>query len=874
MGKVTISQVYYVEGLGHNLFSVGHFCDSDLEVAFRKHTSYIRDLEGVDLLKGSRGSNLYMLYLEDMLLSSPICLLSKASKTKSWLWHQRLSHLNFEYITTLAKQGLVEAVATACYTQNRFLICKRHNKTSYELLHNKKPNLSYLHVFGALCYPTNDSEDLGKLKPKADIRIFVGVEESPKTLQFHDDPLHEDSTSQGSSSNVQPSYTLLELLGKWTKNHPLANVIGDTSRSVSIRKQLKTNAMWCYFDAFLTSFEPNNFKETMLESSWIEDMQEEIHEFERLQAQLVAKGYRREEGVNFKELLAPVTRIEAIHIFIANTANKNMTIYQMDVKTAFLNGELHEVVYVSQPEGFVDQDKPNHVYMLKKALYGLKHAPRAWSDMMSSFLLSQEFSKVFGLYTSRPLDAACKKALNLLKKGLLVLEEGEGQNRRDLPRDIPLDRIEVLRYNTKGVKVRKRIMQTKTELTLEQTQQGVSDEVLVGPHGTKDSYKDGHGDKEKYEHVGPKVTSLQEGKRPQDDDKRLDVDDDLKNSQDHIQVKLKGTSSSLKKRRRQKRNEDICTELEYFSEEYDEEREMEPRPVRNMETTLVLCTRSSRTRRQRERMVDFKDVPNQDGGRVERNFEAHLGRSKNGQPLQSSLTSVHGGPQPSINIGGSLPLNDSAQIWWNSQKAGSILNYKDLKQKSQSHFSQQKKFTKTHLAVHNIKQREGKSTRAFVTRHTDDTLQILGLHEDQSISRFVHGLRTRNLVEFLSIDLPTTYKGLMEKTYTWIEAREVATNRAPSEQRRDYTTKRKSLEELTSGFREIKFPPVAGVNNASDPVIIKAKISRRQVNQVYMDSESLCEVIYEHCFLKLKPSIKSLRVDSKVPLVGFLGEHS
>ncbi|GKC26790.1 retrovirus-related pol polyprotein from transposon TNT 1-94 [Tanacetum coccineum] len=427
MGKVTISQVYYVEGLGHNLFSVGHFCDSDLEVAFRKHTSYIRDLEGVDLLKGSRGSNLYMLYLEDMLLSSPICLLSKASKTKSWLWHQRLSHLNFEYITTLAKQGLVEAVATACYTQNRFLICKRHNKTSYELLHNKKPNLSYLHVFGALCYPTNDSEDLGKLKPKADIGIFVGVEESPKTPQFHDDPLHEDSTSQGSSSNVQPSYTPLELLGKWTKNHPLANVIGDPSRSVSIRKQLKTNAMWCYFDAFLTSFEPNNFKETMLESSWIEDMQEEIHEFERLQvwelvpcpdfvmliklkwiykvkkdelggvlknkAQLVAKGYRKEEGIDFKESFAPVARIEVIRIFIANAANKNMTIYQMDVKTAFLNGELHEVVYVSQPEGFVDQDKPNHVYMLKKALYGLKHAPRAWYDMLSSFLLSQEFFK-------------------------------------------------------------------------------------------------------------------------------------------------------------------------------------------------------------------------------------------------------------------------------------------------------------------------------------------------------------------------------------------------------------------------------------------------------------------------------------------------
>ncbi|GJU45259.1 retrovirus-related pol polyprotein from transposon TNT 1-94 [Tanacetum coccineum] len=111
------------------------------------------------------------------------------------------------------------------------------------------------------------------------------------------------------------------------------------SRPVSTRKQLQTDAMWCYFDAFPTSVEPKNFKEAMLESSWIKAMQEEIHEFKRLQA---------------------------IRIFIANASNKNMTIYQMDVKTAFLNGELHEVVY----------------------------APRAWYDMLCSFLLSQEFSKV------------------------------------------------------------------------------------------------------------------------------------------------------------------------------------------------------------------------------------------------------------------------------------------------------------------------------------------------------------------------------------------------------------------------------------------------------------------------------------------------
>ncbi|GKA69561.1 retrovirus-related pol polyprotein from transposon TNT 1-94 [Tanacetum coccineum] len=165
----------------------------------------------------------------------------------------------------------------------------------------------------------------------------------------------------------------------------------------------------------------------MLESSWIDAMQEEIREFKRLdvwelvpcpdlamiiklkwifkvkqdefggvltnKARLVAKGYRQEEGIDFEESFAPVARIEAIRIFVANAVNKNMTIYRMDVKTNFLNGELRQEVYVSQPEGFVDQDNPTHVYRLKKALYGFKQAPRAWYDMLLSFLLSQKFFK-------------------------------------------------------------------------------------------------------------------------------------------------------------------------------------------------------------------------------------------------------------------------------------------------------------------------------------------------------------------------------------------------------------------------------------------------------------------------------------------------
>nr|GEW90814.1 retrovirus-related Pol polyprotein from transposon TNT 1-94 [Tanacetum cinerariifolium] len=105
-------------------------------------------------------------------------------------------------------------------------------------------------------------------------------------------------------------------------------------------------------------------------------------------ARLVAQVFRQEEGINFEVSFAPIARIEASRVFVANEANKNMAIFQMDVNTAFLNSELKEEVYVSQPEGFVDQDNPSHVYKLKKALYGLKQAPRAWYDMLSSFLIS------------------------------------------------------------------------------------------------------------------------------------------------------------------------------------------------------------------------------------------------------------------------------------------------------------------------------------------------------------------------------------------------------------------------------------------------------------------------------------------------------
>ncbi|GKE87535.1 retrovirus-related pol polyprotein from transposon TNT 1-94, partial [Tanacetum coccineum] len=226
---------------------------------------------------------------------------------------------------------------------------------------------------------------------------------------------------------VHPDHQISEHNSKWTKDHPLENIIGELARPVSTRLQLHEQALLCYYDAFLTTVEPKMYKDASTQSCWIEAMQEELNEFERVRVwelvprpdkvmvitlkwiykvkldelggilnnkdRLVARGYRQEEGIDFEESFALVARLEAIRIFLAFAAHMNMVVYQIDVKTAFLNGNLREEVYVSRPDGFVDPDNPYHVYKLKKALYGLKQAPRAWYDMLSSFLISQDFSK-------------------------------------------------------------------------------------------------------------------------------------------------------------------------------------------------------------------------------------------------------------------------------------------------------------------------------------------------------------------------------------------------------------------------------------------------------------------------------------------------
>nr|GEU62209.1 retrovirus-related Pol polyprotein from transposon TNT 1-94 [Tanacetum cinerariifolium] len=196
---------------------------------------------------------------------------------------------------------------------------------------------------------------------------------------------------------VQPDHQIPQHISKWTKDHLLDNIIGQLSRPFSTRLQLHEQALFCYYDAFLSLvwelvLLPD--KVMVITLKWIYKVKlDELGGILKNKARLVARGYRQEEGNDFEESFALVARLEAIRIFLAYAAHKNMVVYQMDVKTAFLNGNLREEVYVSQLDGFVDQDNPNHMYKLKKALYGLKQALRAWYDMLSSFLISQDFSK-------------------------------------------------------------------------------------------------------------------------------------------------------------------------------------------------------------------------------------------------------------------------------------------------------------------------------------------------------------------------------------------------------------------------------------------------------------------------------------------------
>nr|GEV19030.1 hypothetical protein [Tanacetum cinerariifolium] len=461
--NVTILMVYFVEGLRHNLFSVGQFCDSDLEVSFRQYTYFIRNLEGVDLLTGSRGKNLYTLSLGDMMAQGLV---------------RGLPKLKFE------KDHMCSACAMGKSK-------KKSHKPKSEDTNQEKLYLLHMDLCGPMRVESvnGKNENLGRLQPKADIVIFVGYAPTKKAFQIYNrrtrqiiktihvdfdelaamasehskligillfEPLFDEllttppsvahpalevidlipevvapepaaSTGSPSSTTIDqdaPSPSNSQSTPKTQPlfipndvekdNHdievahmgndpyfgiPIPEVPSDQSSSpVSTRLQLHEQDLFCYYDAFLTSVEPKTYKDALTQSCWIKAMQEELNEFEHLEVwELVPRPD--------KVMVITLNWIYKVKLDELGGILKNKARGYKDFSRVCCSPEhgrlpngckdcvLREEVYVSQPDGFVDPDNSNYVYKLNKALYGLKQASRAWYDMLSSFLISRDFSK-------------------------------------------------------------------------------------------------------------------------------------------------------------------------------------------------------------------------------------------------------------------------------------------------------------------------------------------------------------------------------------------------------------------------------------------------------------------------------------------------
>nr|GEX04102.1 hypothetical protein [Tanacetum cinerariifolium] len=462
-GNILITRVYFVEGLGHNLFSVGlpkfkyhkeYLCHS-CEQGKSKRTSHppkpvpnsrqrlhllYMDLCGPMKIASINGKRYVLVIVDDyscytwvhflrskdeapkviimflkrimILLQSPIIIIRTDNGTefknqvlKEYFDIVSISHQMYSVQTP--QQNGAEVIATACFTQNRSIIHRRFNKTPYELINGRKPNISFLYVFGALCYPKNDREDIGKLGAKGDIGFFIGYSANScayrvynrqtkkimETMNVSFDELLAMAFEQRSSkpelqsmtsgqissgldltyapstiTTQQPSEGELDLLFEAMYDDYIGGQPSATTRTVPSAQEpqdvdeLNLNAM----------VDGNTFVNPFANSS--------------TSAATASSSHQNVDPSNMHTM-------EAIRIFLAYAEHKSFTVFQMDVKTAFLHGSLKEDVYMCQPKGFIDADHPSHVYKLKKALYGLKQAPRSWYDELSQFLLQNHFFK-------------------------------------------------------------------------------------------------------------------------------------------------------------------------------------------------------------------------------------------------------------------------------------------------------------------------------------------------------------------------------------------------------------------------------------------------------------------------------------------------
>ncbi|KAJ9560513.1 hypothetical protein OSB04_005673 [Centaurea solstitialis] len=385
-----------------------------------------------------------------------ICLLRHATKADSWLWHQRLCHQNFKDMNKLVSRGLVnydlpiltgpiivpaapgnsttsvssdafvtestsEATTSAQNTTTEPVVSPPQNSSN-----EQSSEASQEPVVAQNSTPVRApvAEAAPQPSPSTSQRSYAQVVREPRLeVVLNIEPLRRNAG--GPSGGIQSSNFVVQDENDATNNQA-SYIIGSPSRNVQTRSSKKSDNL-SLFACFLSEFEPSEIDQALSDPDWVRAMQDELAEFERNKvwrlvkrpwgksiiglkwifrnkkdennlvirnkARLVAKGFRQQEGIDYDETFAPVARIEAIRIFLAYAAHKNMMVYQMDVKCAFLNGVLREEVYVEQPEGFVDPRFPDHVYALDKALYGLKQAPRAWYETLTIYLLGAGYKK-------------------------------------------------------------------------------------------------------------------------------------------------------------------------------------------------------------------------------------------------------------------------------------------------------------------------------------------------------------------------------------------------------------------------------------------------------------------------------------------------
>ncbi|GJZ42990.1 retrovirus-related pol polyprotein from transposon TNT 1-94 [Tanacetum coccineum] len=367
-GTITIKRVYYIEGLNHNLFSVGQFYDADLEVAFRKSTCYIRDLKGNDLLKGSRGIDLYSITLQESTTPYPICLMAKATSTQAWLWHRRLSHLNFDAINLFSNNNIVNGLPKLKFVKDYLCSSCELGKAKRKSFHtnttsSSKRRLQLLHM--DLCGPMRVESINGKKYVLVIIddysrytwtHFLRSKDETPRVLidflTLVQRGLHAHVTTVQTDKGT-------EFL-----NNTLHAYFAKEEKNTKLHCSIHLNKM-----AYTPVQEQGETSSRHVDSS-------NMHTFLSTPSFRQLRDMLKRKELTSKSHLHPVARSEAVRLFFAYAAHKSFTVYQMDVKNNNLYGPSEGrsttslTCYEEELKFFLGSDPPiPRGYFIKQAKY-------------------------------------------------------------------------------------------------------------------------------------------------------------------------------------------------------------------------------------------------------------------------------------------------------------------------------------------------------------------------------------------------------------------------------------------------------------------------------------------------------------------------